>query len=125
MRLALEGGELAGYVCWVSSDFLALEEIRPHIYWGPEYHVDDQWDLTYLKANFAGQIVELGDSSANPRYFNAEIGRWEAQRLDYGRSVTVHVPGVETKVMPKDEPIRYKRRLGREVDLIDVEQLTT
>ena len=103
----------------------ALEEIRPHIYWGPEYYLDDHWDLTYLKANYAGQKIELGDSSSNPRYFNAEAGRWEAQRVDYGRSVTIPIFGVEAKVMPKDELIRYKRHLGREVDLIDVEQLTT
>lgn len=103
----------------------ALEEIRPHIYWGPGYYLDDHWDLTYLKANFGGQKVELGDSSTNPRYFNAEAGRWEAQRVDYGSSATIRVFGVEVKVMPKDELIRYKRHLGREVDLIDVEQLTT
>jgi hypothetical protein len=102
-----------------------LEEIRPHIYWGPEHYVDDQWDLTFLKANFGGQKVELGDSSTHPRYFNVEAGHWEAQRVAYESSVTIRVFGVEVEVMPKDELIRYKRRLGREVDLNDVEQLTT
>ncbi len=103
----------------------ALEEIRPHIYWGPEHYVDEQWDLTYLKADFGGQKVELGNSCTHPRYFDVEAGRWEAQRVAYGSSVTIRVFGVEAEVMPKDELIRYKRRLGREVDLIDVEQLTT
>lgn len=31
---------------------------------------------------------------------------------------------MEIEAMPKDELVRYKRQLGREVDLIDVEELT-
>ncbi len=102
----------------------ALDEIRPQVYWGPERYADDRWDLTFLKGVFGGQKVELDDSSTRPRYFDAEAGRWEDQRVFYGSSVTLRVFGVEAEVMPKDELVLYKRRLGREVDIIDLEQLT-
>jgi hypothetical protein len=77
-----------------------LEEVRPFITWGPEHHTGDKWDLTYLKVEYRGQ------------------------RIEYEDSTSVCVFGVEVEVMPKDELIRYKRHLGREVDLIDIEQLT-
>ena len=103
----------------------ALEALQPHVYWGPRHHADDRWDLTFLKADFGRQKLEIGDSSTRPRYFDAEAGRWEDQRVSYGGSVTMRVFGVEVEVMPKDELVRYKRHLGREVDIIDAEQLTT
>lgn len=77
-----------------------LEEVRPFITWGPEHHTGDRWDLTYLKIDYRGQWIEYEDSTS------------------------VCVFGVEVEVMPKDELIRYKRHLGREVDLTDIEQLT-
>jgi hypothetical protein len=102
-----------------------LEEVKPFVTWGPEHHAGEEWDLTFLKIDYRGQRIELGDSSTAPRYFNHAAGRWEEQWIDYGSSVTVRVFGVEVEAMPKDELIRYKRHLGREVDLIDIEQLTS
>jgi hypothetical protein len=101
-----------------------LEEVRPFITRGPEHHTGDKWDLTYLKIEYCGQRIELGDSSTTPRYFSAASGCWKRQRIEYEDSTSVCVFGVEVEVMPKDELIRYKRHLGREVDLIDIEQLT-
>jgi len=68
---------------------------------------------------------KIGDSSTDPRYLNRATDSWEWQRIDYRKSIAVRVYGVEVEVMPKDELIRYKRRLGRKVDLIDIEQLTS
>lgn len=43
-----------------------LEEVRPFVVWGPEHHAGDEWDLTYLKIDYHGQRIELGDSSTTP-----------------------------------------------------------
>lgn len=102
-----------------------LEKVKPFFTWGPERHAGGEWNLTFLKIDYRGQRIELGDSSTAPCYFNRKVGRWEEQRIDYGSSVTVGVFGIEVEAMPKDELIRYKRHLGREVDLIDIEQLTS
>jgi hypothetical protein len=102
----------------------ALEEIRSHVYWGPEHYVDDCWDLTYLKADFRGQKVELGDSSSDPRFFDKAVGRWVPQRVHYEAGVGIELFEVRAAVMPEEELVRYKLALGREVDLSDVEQIT-
>ena len=43
--------------------------------WGPEHHAGDEWDLTFLKIDYRGQRIELGDSSIGPRYFDRAAGR--------------------------------------------------
>jgi hypothetical protein len=101
----------------------ALEEIRPNVVWGPEHHADEEWDLTFLKADFGGQRVELGDSSSDPRFFDREEGRWVSQRVDYDTSARMELIGVPAWVMPEEELVRYKRVLGRPVDLEDVAQI--
>ena len=98
----------------------ALEEISPHVVWGPEHHADEEWDLTFLKADFGGQRVELGDSSGDPKFSERETGRWVAQRIDYAAGVRVELIEVRAWVMPEAELVRYKLLLGREVDLEDV-----
>ncbi len=52
-----------------------LEEIRPYVTWGPEHHSGDEWDLTFLKLDYGGQKVELGDSSSGPRHFDRKNQR--------------------------------------------------
>ena len=64
----------------------ALEKVRPYVVWGPEHHVDHEWDLTFLKADFRGQRVEPGDTSSDPRFFDEGAGRWVPQRIDCGAS---------------------------------------
>jgi len=101
----------------------ALEEIRPRIIWGPEHHAGDEWELTFLKADHGGQRVELGDSSSEPRFFDRGEDRWVPQRVDYEAGVRVELLGVSAWVMPEEELVRYKRALGRQVDLVDIDQI--
>lgn len=96
----------------------ALEEIRPHVVWGPEHHAGDEWDLTLLKADFGGQRVELGDSSSEPKFFDRDKGRWVPQRVDCDASVRIELLGVRAWVMPEEELV-----LGRKVDFDDVDQI--
>lgn len=100
-----------------------LREIRPFVTWGPEHYVDETWDVTFLKADYQGQRIELGDSSTTPRFFSARDSFWEKQRIDYASPTSARIFGVEVEVIPKDELIRYKASLGREVDLVDIDQM--
>src|SRR5215211_4931562 len=67
--------------------------------------------------------VELGDSSSDPRFFDREKGSWIPQRVDYDPGVRVELLGVRAWVMPEEELVRYKRVLGRPVDLDDIAQI--
>lgn len=101
-----------------------LEEIAPYITWGPEHYVDDSWDITFLKIDYAGQRIEFGDSSTHPCFFKRKDQRWEEQVIDYANSVCVDIFGIAVSVMPKEELVRYKSALGREVDVLDIEHIS-
>ncbi len=60
----------------------------------------------------------------DPRFYNRLDQRWERQAIDYTASKTARLYGVEVAVMPRDELLRYKAMLGREVDHIDIQQIT-
>lgn len=99
---------------------LALEEMRPYLQREPLPHRSDSWDLIYLALQFEEVWIEIGDSSSNPCFFNRVDQRWEPQVIDYTRSEHVKLYGVEVNVMPKDDLVRYKAMLDREVDHLDI-----
>lgn len=94
-------------------------EAGPYVTFGPERHRGEQWDLTFMKLCYAGQMIELGDSD-DTRYLDAASGRWHRAEIDYRASVVLEVLGLEVPVMPLASLVEYKRRLNRDVDLIDL-----
>jgi hypothetical protein len=101
-----------------------LEDLRPHTIWGPARYRDDAWDLVFMKIDYAGVRIEIGDASSSLRYFDAGRARWVDQGVDFARSERRTVEGVAIDVMPLAELLRYKRALARPVDLADVAELT-
>lgn len=99
-----------------------LHAIRPYTYWGPQHQKDDVWDITYLKAKYADQKIEIGDSSG-AGIFNKQSNQWVLQGIDYNISERKRIHGRLADVMPKQQLIDYKTLLGREVDLQDIEQM--
>jgi hypothetical protein len=103
------------------ADFIV--SISAYIVWGPKNVVDGQWNLTYLKINYFGQKIEIGDS-ADIKIQNGKSGGWVEQAIDYESSVFKSVLGCQINVMPIDQLVAYKAILGRDVDLQDIRELT-
>ena len=101
----------------------ALDEMRPYLEREPLPHRSAAWDLVYLALEYEGVWIEIGDSSSNPRFYDQVDQRWEPQVIDYAASQFVELYGVEVAVMPKAELARYKTRLDREVDHLDLQQM--
>jgi hypothetical protein len=101
----------------------ALDEMRAYMVREPLPHLSASWDLVYLALNYQGVYIEIGDSSTDPRFFNRVDGRWEPQVIDYAASIKAKLYGVELAVMPRDELIRYKAMLAREVDALDISEM--
>ncbi|MEP5760579.1 MAG: hypothetical protein ABJ327_14955 [Litoreibacter sp.] len=100
-----------------------LEDIDPYVVWGPKAVVEGAWDLTYLKANYHGQKIEIGDT-ADLKIQSSMTGEWVKQVIDFETSIAKSLLDCEIKVMPVDQLIAYKRLLGRDVDQQDVRELT-
>jgi predicted nucleotidyltransferase len=103
-----------------SKEFLAA--IKEYIYWGPEHQKDTHWDITYLKINYEGQKIEVGDSN-NAKIFDSRINNWIPQNINYNTSVKKNVFGCEVNVINLAQLIEYKSALNRDVDIQDIEEL--
>ena len=101
-----------------------LEAIQPYLTRPPLPHRSNAWDLVYLALEYEGVLIEIGDSSTHPRFFNRQDQRWEPQIIDYTTSQLISLYGIVVAVMPKAELIRYKAMLDREVDHLDIKQIT-
>lgn len=110
------------YISYQSSKNF-LDDIKPHIYWGPEHQKDEHWDITYLKIDYEGQKIEIGDSN-NAKIFDTRTDAWVSQGIDYSTSERKTALGSSINVMPLSQLLNYKAALNREVDLIDIQQLT-
>ncbi|EOB2820860.1 MazG-related protein, partial [Vibrio vulnificus] len=51
-------------------------------------------------------------------------GSWHQLEIYFSESVLKHYQGIELSVIPVNRLVEYKRILGREVDQIDVQELT-
>ncbi len=101
----------------------ALEEMRPYLQREPGPHRSAAWDLVYLALEYEGVWIEIGDSDQEPRFFSRLDQIWELQGIDFRKSQKAMLYGVELAVMPKEELIRYKAKLDREVDHQDIGEM--
>jgi hypothetical protein len=103
-----------------------LEEVAeaaaPHVVRPPIHHRDGQWDLTFMKLEFGGREIELAGAD-DARYYDRASGCWRPAEIDFHLSVERTVFGIPLPVMPFEQLVAYKRRLGREVDLQDVDEM--
>lgn len=103
-----------------SCDF--LKSIEKYIYWGPNDVVDGPWKIRYLKMNYEGQKIEIGDIK-DAAIFDHKNKVWVDQNIDLAASVKNILLGIEVSVMPRTQLIDYKHMLDRDVDRQDIAEM--
>lgn len=89
---------------------------------GTSAYRDDYWDLEFMKIEYGGYDVELGGAEG-AQFFDRLEGRWRKANISFTESIPRSILGVVVPVMPVDQLLDYKIRLGREVDEDDVNQI--
>ncbi|EKZ9180767.1 MazG-related protein [Vibrio vulnificus] len=87
-------------------------------------YTEHGWDLEYFQLVYQNQKIEIG-LSENTRIQSALDGSWYHLEIDYSASVEKEYQGIVLPVIPVNHLVEYKRILGREVDLIDIQELTS
>jgi hypothetical protein len=88
------------------------------------HYSEHGWDLEYFQLVYRNQKIEIGLAHAT-KIQSSLNGSWHQLEIDFTKSVTKSYQGIELKVIPVEQLIEYKQLLGREVDLIDVQQLAS
>jgi gamma-glutamylcyclotransferase (GGCT)/AIG2-like uncharacterized protein YtfP len=89
---------------------------------GPDRIRSARWDIAVLTLEVAGCRVELG--GAESARYRDDAGAWHGASIDFAAGVDRSVLGVAISVMPRESLIAYKSALAREVDLVDLHDLT-
>ena len=87
------------------------------------HYAEYGWDLEYFQLVYQDQKIEIG-LSQNTKIQSALNGSWHKLEIHFSESVVKGYQGIELSVIPVHHLVEYKRILGREVDLIDIQELT-
>lgn len=99
-----------------------LRRAEEHVVDYPWRRRDDAWDRVALSLSFDGATIDVCIAEA-ARFREAATGAWRDAAIDPAASVSVKVRGVEAPVMPREQLLDQRRRLGREVDRQDLRDL--
>ena len=99
------------------------KDVEGYVEFGPEFHSGTHWKLVYQLLNYCGQQIEICDAG-RAEYLDTQNDTWVKRDIDFTKAKTIGILGISTKVMRKDDLLEYKGRLNREVDIIDIEQIT-
>ncbi|WP_417560628.1 MazG-related protein [Marinomonas sp.] len=99
-----------------------LSQVAAYVSKPLTHYMEGNWDLEYFQLIYHSQKIEIG-LSPGTKIKSSEDGVWHTLETDFSKSVVGYYQTIEVPVIPVDELVRYKRILGREVDLIDIQEL--
>jgi len=79
--------------------------------------------LEYFQLVYQNQKIEIGLAQST-KIQSALDGSWHPLEINFSESVLKDYQGIELPVIPVHRLVEYKRILGREVDLIDIQALS-
>jgi hypothetical protein len=127
LAATLHGGsrEVADIDLYIDRDDAdkVLSQVAAYISKPLRHYIEGSWNLEYFQLIYQSQKIEIG-LSPGTKIWSSEKVAWQELTTDFSASVMKGYLGIEVPVIPIDDLIAYKRILGREVDHIDVHQLS-
>ncbi len=100
-----------------------IPDVKEYIIYGPKKYLDENWDLLMMTLNYKGQEIDVCACDTE-KVFNQNTKEWENLSSSLSDVVEKEIYGIKVPVMPIKDLIDYKSKLQREVDLIDVQQIS-
>lgn len=97
--------------------------VKEFIIYGPERYKSEMWDLALMTLNYKDQLIDLS-GAYDTKIRNSQTGEWLHLITDFSSVEIKNVLGLQLPVIAFDELLAYKKILAREVDLIDIFELT-
>ncbi len=99
-----------------------LPEVKDFIKSGPLQLKDSHWDLLLITLEYEGQLIEIA-GVYDQKYFDNVNKEWISAPSDFSKSELREIFGQIVPIVPKENLIRSKERLGRDVDIEDLKFL--
>ncbi|RJQ17211.1 hypothetical protein C4573_04125 [Candidatus Woesearchaeota archaeon] len=99
-----------------------LKDIKPYIRTGPKRFKDKEMDTFGVIMEYKGQRVELSGTDTE-KLFDALAKKWIKSTIDISKVTKKKVYGQVVSVIRKEDLLAYKRKLGRDVDVLDIKAI--
>lgn len=102
---------------------LIFKQVKKYVIFGPGNYKDREFNLLLLTLNYKGQKIDIS-GIYNYYLFNKKTKKWQKERINLSNSVKMKVYDKIVPVIYKKDLIKYKNKIRRKVDIIDIENLT-
>lgn len=85
-------------------------------------YADEEWQLNLVTLEWRGQLIDLAGVNF-ARILDKETQRWENLPNDPKRARWRRFGRELVRIIPREDLVRYKKMLGRPVDILDLEYL--
>jgi len=96
-----------------------VPEIKPYIFFGPDWFHDKNWTLFYAKLKYEDQKIDFCEGETL-KIIDDKTGKVVIDGIDFSECEMKEAFGIKIPVMPKEKLIAYKKVLDRDVDRADV-----
>ncbi|PKM88915.1 hypothetical protein CVU83_00895 [Candidatus Falkowbacteria bacterium HGW-Falkowbacteria-2] len=98
--------------------------VKEYVTYGPKMYKDKEFNLLLMTLKYKGQEIDICGID-DLKYFNKQTGQWETQKVKLSSCVRRKVYNRIVPIIPLKDLITYKKKLMREVDIEDVNVLTS
>ncbi len=102
---------------------IIVPEVFDYITAGPKHYLNEKWDCNTLSVNYNGQDIDMTDVDTL-KMTDLKLTKWinvKESRLFDG--IITNINGVVVSIMDPRDLISYKKELGGEYQLIDIESI--
>ncbi|TSC75425.1 MAG: hypothetical protein G01um101433_873, partial [Parcubacteria group bacterium Gr01-1014_33] len=100
-----------------------LPDLEAYIISRPQRFHNDSFDLLVMTLNHFGQEIDISGGD-DIKIRDVKTGEWHDDSIDFSRYELREIYDMEVPVIKKEDLIKYKKILGRPVDLEDIKQLS-
>ena len=99
-----------------------LPDVKDYIVEAPHFSKSENWECYYMEIEKDGITIEIGGDKGC-RFLDSKTGSWQKLGDGLSKPVIKKVFGLSLPVISKKELIAYKKKLMRDVDIIDLKNL--
>lgn len=100
-----------------------LPDVKNYIIFGPARYKDENWDLWLMTLRYCEQEIDISGAH-EAQIFDKINNDWFWLQTDFSKSNLQEIFGILVPVVAKKELVEYKSRLRRDVDLIDIKEIS-
>lgn len=99
------------------------QEISQYTIYGPSRYKDERWDILLQRLDYNGQYIDLSGADST-KILNQETGEWQIIVTEFQNVQIINISGLDLPIIRSEDLIAYKSIVAREVDLIDIVEIT-